>query len=135
MYSQEIADKVCAELAKGETSLRAVCRNIGIAHSTVLEWARDNVEGFADQYTRARDLATDAEFEGFVDLSDTEPERDEKGRVDPGWVAWHKQRLDSRKWAWARRMPKKYGDKITQEHTGANGGPIIINGSSTDAGL
>lgn len=32
--------------------------------------------------------------------------------------------IDSMKWLMAKAMPKKYGDKIEQQHTGPDGGPI-----------
>ena len=32
--------------------------------------------------------------------------------------------IDARKWFASKFLPKQYGDKITQEHTGADGGPI-----------
>ena len=39
--------------------------------------------------------------------------------------------IDARKWVLARMNPKKYGDKFTQELTGADGGPValVLNGS------
>ena len=33
-------------------------------------------------------------------------------------------KVDTRKWAMSKLAPKKYGDKITQEVTGANGEAI-----------
>lgn len=35
-------------------------------------------------------------------------------------------RIDALKWAAGKRMPKVYGDKITQEHTGADGAPLTV---------
>jgi hypothetical protein len=40
------------------------------------------------------------------------------------WIARSRLRVDARKWVAAKLKPKKYADKITNEHTGANGGPI-----------
>lgn len=123
-YSQDIADRVCERLREGGSSLRAICRDLGVSHSTVLEWANNNIEGFADQYTRARELATLCEFEDFQDLADTTPERGPDGKVDGGWVRWHQSRLDARKWAWAKRMPKKFGDKL--ELAGSKESPLTV---------
>jgi hypothetical protein len=44
--------------------------------------------------------------------------------MDAEFVARSRLRVDSRKWLAARMAPTKYGDKITQEHTGADGGAI-----------
>lgn len=116
MFTQEKADAICARLAEGE-SLRSVCRDIGISHCQVMDWAREN-EPFRNQYTRARELGDDADFEGLVDLADEQPSRTATGAVDPGWVAWQKTRIDTRKWSLAKKRPKKYGDKIEHEHKG-----------------
>ena len=43
-----------------------------------------------------------------------------------------KLRVDTRKWAMARMAPKRYGDRIMQEHTGADGGPIETRERSDD---
>lgn len=58
------------------------------------------------------------EFERLEELADEQPERDDKGRVDPGWVAWQRGRVDVRKWTLARKRPKKYGDKLDLNHSG-----------------
>jgi hypothetical protein len=34
-------------------------------------------------------------------------------------------RVDARKWLMAHLAPKKYGNKILNEHTGADGGPVL----------
>jgi hypothetical protein len=33
--------------------------------------------------------------------------------VDAGWVAWQRNRVDTRKWLLSKLQPKKYGDKTT----------------------
>jgi hypothetical protein len=112
-YDQATANEICRRLAEGE-SLRSICRdkaNEMPSHSQVLEWARVN-DHFANQYARAREIGDEVEFEGLEELADETPERDDKGRVDPGWVAWQRGRIDVRKWTLARKRPKKYGDKL-----------------------
>lgn len=123
-YSQEIADAICTAVAEGQ-SLRNAAVSQGIAHSTFLLWVAERRE-LADQYARAREAGADLEFEGLHEHSDAEPERDEKGKIDPAWVALQKLRIDTRKWTLARKAPKKYGDKVTQELTGPDGGEIAI---------
>jgi hypothetical protein len=117
MYSQEVADAICARLAKGE-SLRGICAGEGMPdHSTVLKWAREN-EAFGNQYARAREDGDDFEFEGLEQLADEAPPRTVSGSVDAAWVTWQKNRVDLRKWTLARKRPKKYGDKLELGHTG-----------------
>jgi hypothetical protein len=41
-------------------------------------------------------------------------------------IAHKRVQIDTRKWMLSKMLPKIYGDKLTQEHTGANGGPIAM---------
>jgi hypothetical protein len=41
-------------------------------------------------------------------------------------IAHTRVQIDTRKWILSKMLPKIYGDKITQEHTGAGGGPITL---------
>jgi hypothetical protein len=111
-YIQTVADEICARLADGQ-SLRGICQDPEMpAAPTVLDWVRENPT-FAEQYARAREIGDDMEFERLEELADAEPERDkDSGKVDPGWVAWQKNRVDVRKWTLARKRPRKYGDKL-----------------------
>lgn len=36
-------------------------------------------------------------------------------------------RVDTRKWLLSKALPKIYGDKITTEHSGPDGGPIEVS--------
>jgi hypothetical protein len=105
-------------------SLRTVCKELGIHHTTVLSWARDNPQ-FADQYARARVIADDVDFDDIVDDA-SEPPPTVKGFVDAGWVAWKKNRIDAKKWSLSKRRPKKYGDRTTTALVGADDGPIKV---------
>ncbi len=42
----------------------------------------------------------------------------------PEDAAARRLQVDALKWVMSKRAPKVYGDKITQEHTGADGGPL-----------
>lgn len=125
-YDRSIASVICERLAEGNTSLREICRAEGMpAPSTFLLWASED-KALAEQYARAREAGNQAEFEGLYALADEKPPLDEKGKVDPAWVTWQKNRIDTRKWALSKKDAKRYGDKVTQEHTGADGGPVQI---------
>ena len=45
-------------------------------------------------------------------------------RLDSAFVAWQRNRIDTRKWLLSKLAPKKYGDKVQTELTGADGGAI-----------
>lgn len=134
-YSQEVADKICRGLASGSGSLRAICSQVGISHCAFLDWVRESPE-LANQYAHAREIGRGLRFERLTEVAASEPERDEKGRIDPGWVAWKRMFIDTEKWSLAREDAKKYGDKLAVG--GADDLPAVqttldVTGLSTQA--
>ena len=133
-YTQETADIICDRLADGE-SLRGICRDEHMPSKTsVFRWLAVN-EAFRDQYARAREAQADHLADEILEISDDGSndwmERTGKDQ-EPGWVlnGEHVQRsrlrVDSRKWFASKVAPKKYGEKVQQEVTGANGGPVQV---------
>lgn len=111
-FSQEMADTICAELVDG-LSLRKICdRSDRPDKATVYRWLEAN-PAFRDQYARARELQGETFADELVDVVGEE-EDPTRARV----------RMDARKWAASKLAPKKYGDKVTTELTGKDGGPI-----------
>ena len=123
LYTVELGNQICEKLAEGGVSLRGICRNLQISYSTVLQWVTDNKD-FADQYARAREIGDDADFDGLIDLASEKPPT-VKGFTDAGWVSWQKNLIDAHKWSLSKRRPKKYGEKIQQEHSGSVGVSLI----------
>jgi hypothetical protein len=127
-FTQELADLICERLADGE-SLRAICADDAMtAKSTVFRWlASDQV--FQDQYARAREVQAETmadEILAIADdgLNDTYVDDNGGKRTDVDVIARSRLRVDARKWLASKMAPKKYGDKVTQEHTGKDGGPM-----------
>lgn len=119
-YSQEIADKICARLAEGE-SLNAICKDEGLpAESTVRSWALDDIQGFAAKYTRARELAYHKLADEIIDIANTpvlgvKTKINDKGETETteGDMIEHRRlQVDSRKWFLSKVLPKVYGDKL-----------------------
>ena len=72
-------------------------------------------------YARAKEIRADMVFDELDDLCEqavTAP--------DAVMVAGLRLKADTLKWKLARMNSKKYGDKVTNEMTGADGGPIQI---------
>jgi len=112
-YTQDIANDICSKLAEGQ-SLRAICRSEAMPHeSTVRHWAVEDREGFFTQYTRSRDIGLDCMADEVQEIADGD-----------GDVARDRLRFDSRRWYLSKMAPKRYGDKLTQELTGLDGGPL-----------
>ena len=113
-YTPEIAEKLCAEIAEGGI-LHRMCRRDDMPdHSTVFRWLEGNDE-FRDRYCRARERQAEFFADEIIEIVDTEP--------DPQIA---RVRMDARKWHASKTAPKKYGDRITTELTGANGGPMQV---------
>jgi hypothetical protein len=117
-YSDEVAHEICTRLGLGE-SLRKICRDDDMPSlASVMSWLTTKPD-FLEQYTRAREIQAETQFDELVDIVDQPPElnyvTDKNGELievkfDSSYVAWMKLRVDTRKWTAARMAPKKYGD-------------------------
>jgi len=132
-YTEELADQICARIAEGE-SMRSIARDESMpAMSTLFLWLRTHTE-FSEQYAKAKEESAAAWFEDIVDIADnqvgtpvTTSVVDEEGNetvsvleldgkpvmeIDASAVNHAKLRVDSRKWALSKLLPKKYGDRL-----------------------
>lgn len=139
-YSEEIALLICDRLADGE-SLRAICKDENMpARTSVFKWLSIHAS-FADQYAHAREAQADALFEDILEIADDSSldtkivGEDEREVCNTEFVQRAKLRVDARKWMASKLAPKKYGDRVVQEHTGPNGGPIETRDVSALADL
>jgi hypothetical protein len=125
VFSQKIADIICKRLSDGE-SLRAICRDDGMpAESTVRDWVRTDYQGFAAQYTRAREIGYLVMAEELLELSDKpnigtkEVSKATGLEITTGDnVDRTRLQIDTRKWLLSKMLPKIYGDKQQIEHSG-----------------
>lgn len=127
-YTPEIADAICERLSGGE-SLRAICCDVDMpAQSTVFKWLSEQKQ-FSEQYARAREAQADYMADEILQIADdgkndTYLDDEGRSRTDQDVIARSRLRVDARKWLASKMAPKKYGDKITQELTGPNGGAV-----------
>lgn len=132
LYSQEIVDEICSRLASGE-SLRSICKDDHLpVQSQIYVWLNRHPE-FAEHYARAREEQAETLADEIVAIADEDPEinhiRDKDGniidiKIDAGYVAYQKQRIEARKWTAAKLRPKKYGDRVT--HGGDDDNPVVV---------
>lgn len=127
-YTQEIADEICAGLAEGK-SLRTVCSADHLpALRTVFNWLSTK-EDFLHQYTRAKEESADALTDEMLDIADNGTNdwmivnRDgvDSYVVNGEHIQRSRLRIETRKWLSSKLKPKKYGERITTEHTGTVG--------------
>ena len=117
-YTQELTDIICQRLSEGQ-SLRTVCKDDDLpCAATVFCWMRTKPE-FLEQYEKAKEESADALVEDMLDIADFQADIGNEGTAVG--VAHARLRVDTRKWAASKLKPKKYGDKIQAEHSGAVG--------------
>jgi hypothetical protein len=119
-YTKQMADIICIRLSEGE-SLKEIVRTEGMPdRATVYRWLLEQPV-FCDMYTRAREEQADTLADEIIAIADESPEineiRDKHGdvvdiKIDSGYVAYQKQRIEARKWTAMKLKPKKYGDKL-----------------------
>jgi hypothetical protein len=126
-FKQDIANEICIRLGLGE-GLREICRDPSMPDkSTVMRWLASNA-GFRDQYAGAREAQADYMAEEILEISDEgkndfmeRRRRDGSVEMAENHEAINRSRL---RVDIARMAPKKYGDRVTTEHVGKDGGPI-----------
>lgn len=132
-FTQEVADAICARLSTGEP-LAKICRDDDMPHdNTVRDWQKASPD-FAIAIARAREDGFDALAAECLDIANTPmqgTEITEKSNGDievkTGDMLGHRKlQIDTRLKLLAKWDPKRYGDKMTTELTGANGGPVEI---------
>jgi hypothetical protein len=131
IYTEALADKLCARLARGE-GLKPICKCLGIDSATVLAWSEDVKHPFAERYFLARKLAYLHLAEELLEISDDstgDVTKDENGNAAVNHANIQRSRfmVDTMKWLLARLLPKVFGDRLTTEHTGPNGGPVQVD--------
>jgi hypothetical protein len=113
LYSREVAEEICDRLARGESLLK-ICSSDHLPTDTcVRQWALDDREGFYSQYTRARDIGLDVRADRLEEKLTGEPDT-QRARL----------LFDHDRWYLSKMAPKRYGDKVINEHGGSDGGAI-----------
>ena len=124
-YTEELAIEICTRLGLGE-SLRKICLDERMPSlASVMTWLTKKPD-FLEQYTRAREIQAETQFDELIDIVDQPPELSHitnkdgelvEVKFDSSYVAWMKLRVDTRKWTAARMAPKKYGEQKQAEQT------------------
>lgn len=121
IYSEELAEKICLQIEEGK-SLVTICDDEDMpSRSSVNLWLKDNRNGFSDRYARAKEIQADYLVEQMLKLCDDVKDD------NPTAVAKAKLQIDTRKWTASKLKPKSYGEKVTQEITGKDGGAIKVD--------
>ena len=120
VFQEDIADMVLERLSNGE-SLRQICLDPDMPDgSTIRKWLARNAD-FARQYAYARDSQADSLFDETIFIADALGNGATSDQVQIARL-----QIDTRKWVAGKLRPKKYGDLVKHEHTGADGGAIAL---------
>lgn len=111
----EIIEKICERMMDGESLKRICASDPSLPNkTTVIRWINDDKDNLAPLIARAREFQAECLDDEIQDITN----RMLEGQIDPQsarvaiWAA---------QWRAARLKPKKYGDKIQQEHTSPDG--------------
>lgn len=126
-YSDEIAGRICDEIAAGR-SVPEICEAEDMpAPRTVFVWLEKHPE-FVQRYARAREAQADLMDQMILKTASAEPGHviveDEDGTktkysVDGAEVQHRRLKIDALKWRAAHLAPKKYGTQRQEvEHSG-----------------
>lgn len=122
--TEAIIDEICKGIAEGKSS-RAMCIETGISQQSLWNWlATDNL--FFEQYARAKEKCADFYAEEIIEIADDSSkdliDLDDGGKkiVDHETVNRSRLKIDARKWYASKLAPKKYGDKVLNEHQGGD---------------
>lgn len=109
-------DRICELITAGE-SMTAIAAQIGVHISILIDWNENDPQRFARmRMARQRSARLwDERAERVVAMAGDQFELN-KARELAHHYRWRAKAI----------APREYGDKVTQEHTGADGGPIAI---------
>lgn len=132
-FSQELADRICVLIMDG-IPLREIATSCEIHVTSIFKWLNDR-PGFFDQYARAKEIQAEMMADELISIADESPEittvttspngaTSERKALDNAGVQRNRLRVDARKWAAAKLLPKKFGEHIKVEASGPNGTPL-----------
>jgi hypothetical protein len=124
LYTKKLADDICLKIATTSTSVRQLCeRNPHWPNrDTIYQW-RIKHKDFADQYAQAKCQQAELLIDEIIEIADersfdTTENNDGHLIPDHEYMQRSRLRIDTRKWIACKLIPKVYGDKIQNEHSG-----------------
>lgn len=141
LYSVELVDTICRLIVTPDPetgrprSVRSICAADDMPHrDTVYGWLLVHKD-FAELYGRAMELRADQMFDECLDIADDVSGDIVEKASDTGepievanteHIARSRLRIDTRKWMTGKMAPKKYGDRLINNHVGENDGPVTV---------
>lgn len=108
-FSEEVAEEIIGGLMEGK-SLVQVCDADGMPNRrTVMRWMEGNAD-FASRCARAREMQADLMDDKISELIES---------VTPESAPADRVKLSALQWRASKLAPKKYGDRLDLNHSGA----------------
>lgn len=129
LYTPELANDICETIATTFRGLNYHCKRKEDwpTSKTIRSWLFKNS---FPEFTKAYNLAKTEQAENMAEeIIDVSYRADGKTKFGVDKV---RVQVDALKWVAAKLKPKKYSEKIVQEHTGADGEPIKIESNKMD---
>lgn len=130
-----VLEKICIEMAKGDRCLEDICRDdpdMPCVENIYLWTAEDTDEGqeLFKIFMRAQQLWCWAQNDRIIKIADDQSrdviiDKDGNPKSDNTAVNRDKLRVTARQWAMTKLAAKHFGEKVTQELTGAEGKDLI----------
>ena len=135
IFSEPIFDLICAQIAEGKT-LSEICREPGMpSRFTFYEWIK-NDEKLSQRFAHAREIGADAIADEVIRISDTPIDTYIKKTGKDGIeitkkdaIEHRRLQVDTRLKLLAKWCPKKYGEKLEVEQSGAVDVRVRIGGT------
>ena len=128
-------DEILSAIATTPKSLKSICEDIESAPTAKTFWKwMETDEDLRERYARAKSAQLEVLADQLVDLADQDRVCEKVTIKADGsrevvildQVERTRVQIDTRKWLLAKLNPKKYGDKIQQEHSGEVGIKTIL---------
>jgi hypothetical protein len=128
VMTPQVCDIIIGLVASTKHGLERLCRDNPELPSprTIRQHIADN-EDFSHRYAHAKEQQADVIADEIIDIADELVEAPEVGEGETPQGLSHEQisaaklRIDARKWVAAKLKPKKYGERVVNEHTGKDG--------------
>lgn len=122
-FSEEVFADMLERIACGE-AVSKICDTTGYpSRKTFYGWVLRN-DNLRERYETALVARHYALADETLEIADADVKRLDSGATDSGAVQKQRLQVDTRKWLLSKMVPKKYGDKLQQELTGPDGGPV-----------
>lgn len=132
---RKVLNYICQAMARGDRCLEDICKDDGLpAVENIYLWVNEETEEGEELFKifmRAQQLWCWAQNDRIIKIADDESRDiilDAKGnqRSDNTAVNRDKLRITARQWAMTKLAAKHFGDKVSQEISGPDGGAVAF---------